>query len=1442
MEILLLLYLCPFALIVLLVGGIAWLFLRGRAPHTYAPNGSPAPAAPSPRPGPEPSPGGLGEYVAFDRMVAGWAVAGRIDAGLAAMVRDLIAEDWAAAAAARGLAPIAPAPLAPAAPGAPQGPATIPSPVESALPLPNLAPAGPEPALPTSAAAEALVEAPLPADVAPDAAEEAPRPAPRATRPSLGAALLSLGTRRTLLFLGTFLLLMSSLTLVIFSWASLPPAVQLAILMGTTGAIWAGGAWMARRPDLETAGRNLQAVAALLVPVVGFALGRPGLLDLGARPAWQLASAVSLGAYLLAAWRTRRPLYSGAASLAAASLLLASLGALSPGWQLVPVASLLAALLPGAGALRGAGESRVAEGPRWVALVGGPLTLSGAALLYVAGGEGYPLAAALAVGAVFCGLAYRLEGRAAWLWAAAALPPAALELALGAAGASLAVRALAFSGMALAYLGLCAGLEGRLRDAMAPLFAGALGLGLLALPLAAADLGAARLALLPLALQGAAVVALVERGRLAWLEWRRPDVATGGLSASAALLACWLGALLELWVARWAVVGLLVLPLAGLYFAGARLWPGRLRPGYDRALQLIGVLVALAAGGATLAGADTRLPGALLVAAIFGGQALARRLWPWAAASLVAAAAAAGFAAERLVAPPEQLRALTLASLALAAAYSLGGERLRRTGLRYWAWPGVVFGGLAGLLACALALIQLPLETGLFSGVLLALAALLGAHTALWRRADLGYGAAPLLVAAALTAAGEGFFTGWRPAAGDLAYVACALALGLALLGRGLRRYGQDFGLPYELAAFLVLPAAPLLAGGDLAHLTITWAAMAALYGAALWRYRLPWMLALAFVCADFALLFGSAWLLPGGDPAGAGLLVAAAVAAQALFSAWARRRPAPLGAAGPWGYLSAAIGGFGALTLAAGSPGYAAAAAGVLAATLAALVWAEGREGPAWAALGLLAMALGQLHRLVDLPAGWSLLAGSLEALAVYAGGWGVQGLAARLPRLSPWRRPLAYGAGGAVVALPLALAAYSAAGPGALLGAGLLLAGLGVGLFGWRERMAPMAGVAAGLWALAMAAEGPARDPAAWSSAGPALLVALTWVAAAAAVVRRLATAGLRAAPAAGPLQLSLYWAAGLAGLLAARAALGVEGALAAVCLGLAGLAALAATVERREPLAWAGLGLALGGAWLGHRHLGLAPAWAAAWLVLELVGVSLLGWAAAWGGLGVWRRPTAAGAAGAAALLTAIVAGLALGLVLPALTFALASLGLVLATVAVRERELWYAYGAGAAFVGATLCQLADWGFSEAQWYVIPAGLYLLALAWGLRRFQGQRAASQLVESAGVVLLLGVTFGQLVLLGGGLYALLLFGEALAVAGYGALMRLRAPFVGGVAFFVAGVTWMTLDSVLLANQWVLLGVVGLLMVLAYVVLERHQERLVRAGRHWVAELQSWG
>jgi len=1169
--------LCTALPAMLLLALIVWLARRPARPRTVNPYVTP----PAGRVTPE-------RFVEFDALVQRWVAEERLAPAVGATIRGLIAADYAAAGfgALPSAAPTAPAPAAP--------------------------PPAPAPAAPLAPSGDAAPP------VAPAPAPVATEPPPRVSGRSWGAALLALGTRRALLYLGAFLLVISSLTLVIFNWASFSPLAQFAILAGTTVALWGLGAWMARQRALGAAGANLQAVAALLVPVVGFALSRPGLLDLAPRPAWQLASALSLGLYLLSAWRTRRAFYASAAVVAALSLIFAAPASFDEGWKSAVATIFLATLVPLTIRLRSAGAPGPAAGVARVSLVGAPLLTLGACALFLAGlSDGRAFGVTLLAATLFCVLRYRADGRGWWLWAAVAPPPLALVVILADFALPLRVQALALALLALAYLWLSAGLERRVRPAAAPLAGGALLIGALVLLPGSLDLNMARFVLGPLAALGLSAVALVERERFAWLGARRDGVAAAALVGGGATLTGWLGALLTLTPLNDGQIGLILLPLAAMAFAGARWWPGALRPAYDPALQTLGVLIALVAGGLALEHTTTQLLGALLLTLIFGGQAALRRGWPWAVLSLGAGLLTAWFALDRFAAGAAWPRAATLSALALSVAYTLGGERLRATALRYWTWPALVWGALAGLFAAALALSQAFDQHPLAALTFLGLAGLAALHSHRWRQPLLGYGAAPLLAAGALIAAGQGFFTAWQPRPGDLALVVCGLALGLALVGQALRRVARPYALPYEWVAFFLLPLAPLLALGDTARLTVTWGSMAALYALALWRYRQPWFLALAFVAADLAALHAFAWRLPDQPSEQAGLLLAGLVWLQALGSAGLRRGSAPWNAAGPWGYGSAALGGAGALALASVS------------------------------------------------------------------------------------------------------------------------------------------------------------------------------------------------------------------------------DGALAGAALALAALLTVLAQIERREAVAWASLALAVPGAWLAHTAAGLEGAWAAAWLVLELVGLSMLGWLALRFGLDLWRRVTGVGALGAAVLLTL---GAGLGGQFAPLTFALASLGLLLATLAVRERQPGYAYGAGGAFVGAALSQLAGWGVRELQWYVIPAGLYLLVLAGGLRRFQGRRRISQLIEAAAVMLLLGVTTAQALLPTGGLfYSLLLFGESLLMATYGALSRLRVPFVGGIAFFVGGVLWMTVDTVRLANQWVILGIVGLLMVLAYVILERHQERLLRAGRYWAGQLRAW-
>ena len=166
----------------------------------------------------------------FDGLVMRWVAQGRLSSDVAAQVRGLIAEER-------------PSQTQPADASAPDAP--------TAIQLAEVAPVGAASQAPP-ADETTPVSAPMPAPlpVAPPPVLSIAASAPAAPHEPwgerLGQALLSLRTRQTLLFLGAFLLVVSALVLVVFNWASFPPILQFALLVGVCGGLWAAGTWFVR--------------------------------------------------------------------------------------------------------------------------------------------------------------------------------------------------------------------------------------------------------------------------------------------------------------------------------------------------------------------------------------------------------------------------------------------------------------------------------------------------------------------------------------------------------------------------------------------------------------------------------------------------------------------------------------------------------------------------------------------------------------------------------------------------------------------------------------------------------------------------------------------------------------------------------------------------------------------------------------------------------------------------------------------------------------------------------------------------------------------------------------------------------------------------------------------------------------------------------------------
>ncbi|OAN44940.1 hypothetical protein A6A03_15845 [Chloroflexus islandicus] len=1159
----------------------------------------------------------------FAQLVRFWLQTKQIDAATAEQVLLLLQKQGATAPADVRSAPPAPNPPEPLPEPAVAQPVT-PVATPSIVP-PSMMPAAPEPAVaPSSMAPSSPVTA---EPVTPASAPPSP-PLPsqpsRADRiPPIFAALLSLGTRRMLLVIGAFLVVISSLVLVIFNWNSFPPIVQVGILAILTGGLWGLGRWVERREGFAAAGRNLSSVAALLVPIVIFSFTRPGLLNLDTDTALLTVSSLSLLLYIVGAYATRRVFYSVAASAAAVGALGSAFWQweVATRWQSVWAFGLWFIALLVARRLARSSAAPLALGPRIVEWAGPPLSLLVSLSLFAAAptaSEALPAMIAFGLGSAFSTVAAWIERQPRWMWAMALTLPVAVLI--GSALPDLGLRwvNLSFAALLLGYVGMAALVERRGQAYATPLLAIA-PLLLMVVLLSVLDRTAIGQSYPLLLLAGGVVIGLLERGRLVLLQPNRALAGSVVLGLAIGLLTAWSVSLVEPWGQR----GLVTLLIGGVGFAlHAAPFSGRISYAPPVLRWMGAALIALGAFITAWLDPALRIPALALATALYGWNAFRERNSVWALASLTAALAVVASGLERL-GWLNTFDHYLLAGTVVASSYGLGGSLLRRGAFRYWTLPALFWGGMLGGTSTLLLL------GALFEPSLAALSAALIASavwlvlSVIWQRWQLGYPAAFMLAWAWLLAvAGE--FLRWEGELDALAVLALPLSAGAGAMALILRRWPQ-FDRPYAqlaLAMALALPVPALLAA-----------------------------LAAPARAANLPLAAGGATVI------------------LALGAAAYRR----------WRIMSLAV--------------------VQLVVTVGGIAnWLFPHNAPV---------------------IGWTLL---LTAAILGLGGAG-----GRRWRMDATVRALgvdSYGIGGMTTLIALALLASSS------------------------------------LSSLAL----------------PFLFCAL--------------------------------------------------------------IIAVIAVFEQSEIGAGLSVTAFIGSLAGWMAQTGVAGPWQAAWLVLALAPIMVAGWAVRRLALGaIWQRATLW-----LPLLATVIAVAIAMLELRALVVALINAGVVLATATVRERRSEYAYLAGAAFVAASLGQFLVWDLREMQFYVIPVGVYLLALANGIRHFQRHDQLARVIDTSGVAVLLGATFLQAAGSPNNIgYILLVGGESLLVAAYGALARLRVPFVGGIASFVLGVLWLAANAARLLNQWLLLGLLGLLMLLAYVVLERQQEQLRRAGRDWAARLQQW-
>ena len=138
-------------------------------------------------------------------------------------------------------------------------------------------------------------------------------------------------------------------------------------------------------------------------------------------------------------------------------------------------------------------------------------------------------------------------------------------------------------------------------------------------------------------------------------------------------------------------------------------------------------------------------------------------------------------------------------------------------------------------------------------------------------------------------------------------------------------------------------------------------------------------------------------------------------------------------------------------------------------------------------------------------------------------------------------------------------------------------------------------------------------------------------------------------------------------------------------------------------------------------------------------------------------------------------------------------------------------------------------------QLQWYALPAGLYLLGIGF-VEWQQGNRNLARWLDYAGILLLLGSLFWQ-TLVYGWWFAILLGGEGFAAFWWGSARRLRRFFYAGMSGVVLAALGQLLNALQEVNQWITFGLIGILLVVLAILVERKLEAI----KAWQQVLETW-
>ena len=186
------------------------------------------------------------------------------------------------------------------------------------------------------------------------------------------------------------------------------------------------------------------------------------------------------------------------------------------------------------------------------------------------------------------------------------------------------------------------------------------------------------------------------------------------------------------------------------------------------------------------------------------------------------------------------------------------------------------------------------------------------------------------------------------------------------------------------------------------------------------------------------------------------------------------------------------------------------------------------------------------------------------------------------------------------------------------------------------------------------------------------------------------------------------------------------------------------------------------------------------------------------------------------------------------------------------AFQERNWRLSYAGVALAIGALMVLLGVLGVSQPLFYLVPGGVYLMAVAYLEWRW-GTQEAFKLLEAGGLLLLLGATLGLSIAEavnfndGEGHYyeALWLFFSSLGVMLFGALAHWKRTFLAAIGVFVVNLFVLLsmpaqIEGLGFSWWWIVL-IMAVVLIAGGVVLERRREQVVSVSREIIGRLEQW-